>query len=105
MRIAEVMADQRWYSSTVIKHRFLEKGWAFINSQQISTLCRITAGIESRKLSPGSEVEYRLNEPNAFSDYMARDGVGSPAGFRHRNHDRHMERVLSPARPLGPSDE
>jgi hypothetical protein len=103
MRIAQVLADGQWKSSLEIMHRFCEEGWTFINVAQISTLCRITDGIEQRKI--GAYLTNRLNNPEAFYDYMARDGRGQGFGVRHRNHEIQMTKILSPTRSLGPSNE
>tara|TARA_Y100001963_G_C6501848_1_gene318232 strand:- start:72 stop:416 length:345 start_codon:yes stop_codon:yes gene_type:complete len=105
MRIAEVLADREWKSAAEIVHHFLEEGWAFTSANQISTICRITGGIEQRKTGLNAEITYRLSNPQAFYDYMARDGLSQKPGVRHRNHESQIKRVLSPARPLSPSDE
>jgi len=77
---------------------FLDEGWSFINANQISTLCRITDGIEQRKMGNSKTVTYRLAKPDAFYDYMSRSGL-------NQKHEAHIEKVLSPTRSLGPTNE
>ena len=105
MRIATVLSDGQWYSARAIMHHFLEQGWSFINANQISTLCRITEGIEQRKAGVEEAVTYRLSQPDAFYDYMARDGLSQAQGVRHRNHEAQIKRVLSPTGSFGPTYE
>lgn len=105
MRIAEVLADREWKSAHEIVHHFLEEGWAFTSANQISSICRITGGIEQRKTGSKAEITYRLSNPEAFYDYMARDGLSQEAGTRHRNHEAQIKRVLSPTGSFGPTNE
>ena len=79
-------------------HYFLDEGWSFINANQISTLCRITDGIEQRKMGNSNTVAYRLAKPDAFYDYMSRGGL-------NQKYEAHIEKVLSPTRSLGPTNE
>jgi len=70
MRIATVLADGRWKSIDEIKSYFIQQGWNFHNANQLATLCRMTSGIEIRKIGSKSHTQYRMQSRPAFEKFM-----------------------------------
>ena len=70
MRIATVLADGEWKSVDEIKSYFIQHGWSFHNTVQIAQLCRMTTGIEIRKVGLVSHTQYRMQSRPAFEKFM-----------------------------------
>lgn len=73
MRIASVLADEQWHSVEDVKHRFLEEGWNFTSTHQLTMLLEKTAGIEKRFAGNSRRKLYRLNNRRAFNEFMLID--------------------------------
>tara|TARA_R110002167_G_scaffold118513_21_gene295196 strand:- start:858 stop:1082 length:225 start_codon:yes stop_codon:yes gene_type:complete len=70
MRIANILSDGKWKSTSEIKSVFLTNGWNFHNSAQLAQLCRMTSGIEIRKIGISSHIQYRMQSRSAFEKFM-----------------------------------
>ena len=70
MRIATVLADGEWKSADEIKECFIHHGWSFHNKAQLAQLCRMTTGIEVRKIGVKSHIQYRMESRPAFAKFM-----------------------------------
>lgn len=70
MRLATVLADGNWKTIEEIKSIFLNHGWSFHNSAQLAQLCRMTSGIQIRKIGLSSHLQYRMQSRPAFEKFM-----------------------------------
>ena len=70
MRLASVLSQaERWMTCEEIKNRFLDEGWSFTSSNQISRLCVNTIGFKSRMDEQGVHY-YKIENLDAFHHWM-----------------------------------
>tara|TARA_R110002096_G_scaffold12335_5_gene44559 strand:+ start:3200 stop:3424 length:225 start_codon:yes stop_codon:yes gene_type:complete len=70
MRIATILSDGNWKTIDEMKSVFLKNGWSFHNASQIAQLCRMTNGIQLRKVGIKSHLQYRMESRPAFERFM-----------------------------------
>jgi len=74
-RLARILSESdTWMTCDQIKNRFLEEGWSFTSSHQISMLCISTVGFASKKDLNGISY-YRMENLDAFHNWMKREPV------------------------------
>ena len=69
-RLARILSEsESWMTCDQIKNRFLEEGWSFTSSHQISMLCITTIGFGNKKDMNGNSY-YRMENLEAFHNWM-----------------------------------